>query len=141
MSPEQKRLVKETWLQVTPIADRAALLFYGRLFEIDATTPSLFLAADMAEQRRKLIQALAVVVQGLDHLEALVPTLADLGRRHARYGVTDGQYVTVGAALLWTLERGLGSAWTPDVKAAWSDAYGLVAGVMRGAGDAAAPAG
>jgi len=133
MSPEQKRLVKETWLQVTPVADAAALLFYERLFEIDPTTPALFLAADLAEQRRKLIQALTVLVQGLDHLEALVPTLADLGRRHARYGVTDSQYDTVGAALLWTLEWGLRSAWTPAVKAAWSDTYGLVADVMRSA--------
>src|SRR5262245_35433335 len=130
MSPEQKTLVKETWLKVAPMADTAARLFYDRLFEIDATTRLLF-KANLAEQRRKLIQALTVVVQGLDHLEALVPTLADLGRRHAQYGVVDGHYDTVGAALLWTLEQGLGSGWTQEVKAAWSDAYALLADVMR----------
>ena len=133
MSPEQKALVKETWQKVAPMADTAARLFYDRLFEIDATTRPLFKTTNLAEQRRKLIQALTVVVQGLDHLEALVPTLADLGRRHAQYGVTDGHYDTVGAALLWTLEQGLGSGWTPEVKAAWSDAYALLADVMRAA--------
>ena len=109
----------------------AARLFYDRLFEIDATTRPLFEATNLAEQRRKLIQALTVVVQGLDHLEALVPILADLGRRHAQYGVTDGHYDTVGAALLWTLEQGLGSEWSLEVKAAWSGAYALLADVMR----------
>jgi hemoglobin-like flavoprotein len=138
MSPEQKALVKETWRKVAPMGDAAARLFYDRLFVIDATTPPLFKAVDLAEQRRKLTQALAMVVHGLDHIEALVPALADLGRRHARYGITDGHYDTVGAALLWTLEQGLGSEWTPEVKAAWHDAYSLLAGVMRGAADEAA---
>ena len=83
------------------MADAAARLFYDRLFEIDATTRPLFKATDLTEQRRKLIQALTMVVQGLDHLEALVPTIADLGRRHAQFGVTDAHYDAVGAALLW----------------------------------------
>ena len=131
MSPEEKLLVKETWRKVAPMADTAARLFYDRLFEIDTTTRPLFETTNLAEQRRKLIQALTVVVKGLDHLEALAPTLADMGRRHAQYGVTDGHYDTVGAALLWTLEQGLGSGWTPEVKAAWSGAYALLADVMR----------
>ena len=86
MSPEQKALVKETWRKVAPMADTAARMFYDRLFEIDATTRLLFKTTNLAEQRRKLIQALTVVVRGLDHLEALVPALSDLGRRHAQYG-------------------------------------------------------
>jgi hemoglobin-like flavoprotein len=133
MSPEQKTLVKNSWQKLAPLADTAASLFYDRLFETDAPIRSLFKATNLTEQRRKLIQALALVVNGLDNLDALVPTIADLGRRHAQYGVTDGQYDTVGAALLWTLEQGLGSGWTPEVKAAWSGAYTLVADVMRGA--------
>jgi hemoglobin-like flavoprotein len=138
VSPEQKELVKQTWLKVAPMADAAARLFYDRLFEIDATTRPLFKTTDLTEQRRKLIQALTMVVQGLDHLEALVPTIADLGRRHAQFGVTDAHYDTVGAALLWTLEQGLGSEWSLEVKAAWSGAYALLADVMRkAAGEAA----
>jgi hemoglobin-like flavoprotein len=132
MSPEQKALVKETWWKVAPMADAAARLFYDRLFEIDATTRPLFKTTNLAEQRRKLIQALTLVVQGLDHLEALVPTFADLGRRHVQNGVTDRHYDTVGAALLWMLEQRLGSGWTPEAKAAWSGAYALLADAMRG---------
>jgi hemoglobin-like flavoprotein len=131
MSPEQRELVKQTWQKVAPTADAAARLFYDRLFEIDATTRPLFNATNLAEQRRKLIQALTIVVQGLDHQEELVPNLQNLGRRHAQYGVTDGHYDTVGAALLWTLEQGLGSDWSPEVKAAWSRAYAVLADVMR----------
>jgi hemoglobin-like flavoprotein len=133
VSPEQKVLVKETWQAVAPMADTAAQLFYDRLFEIDATTRPLFKKTNLPEQRRKLIQALTLVVQGLDHLEALVPTLADLGRRHAQHGVRDHHYETVGASLLWTLQQRLGSQWTPEAKAAWSSAYALLADVMRGA--------
>jgi hemoglobin-like flavoprotein len=138
MSPQQKELVKETWRKLTPMAGSAARLFYERLFEIDETTRPLFKTTDLAEQRQKLIQALIVVVQGLDRLEALVPILADLGRRHVQYGVTDGHYDSVGAALLWTLEQGLGSGWTPEVKVAWSGAYTLLADVMREAADESA---
>src|SRR5262249_22557915 len=130
MSPEQKTLVRLTWQKVAPTADAAARLFYDRLFEIDATARSLFKSTNQAEQRRKLVKALTVVVQGLDHLDELVPTLADLGRRHAQYGVTGDHYDTVGAALLWTLEQGLGSEWSLEVKAAWSGAYALLADVM-----------
>ena len=131
MSPEQKTIVKESWLKVTPIADTAARLFYKRLFEIDETTRPLFKHIDLAEQRQKLIQALVMVVQGLDHLEELVPTLAALGRRHVQYGVRDHHYESVGAALLWTLEQGLGSEWNLDGKSAWASAYLLLSSVMR----------
>ena len=133
MSPEQKALVKETWRKIMPMADAAARLFYERLFELDETTRPLFKTTDLAEQRRKLIQALTTVVHGLDQLDALVPTIADLGRRHVQFGVTDAHYEAVGAALLWTLEQGLGSGWTPEAKVAWSCAYALLADVMRAA--------
>jgi len=138
MSPEQKALVQETWRRLAPAADAAARLFYDRLFATDPTTRPLFGAADLTEQRRKLVQTLTVVVQGLDRLEALVPAVADLGRRHARYGVGEAHYATVGAALLWTLEQKLGPDWTPEVMAAWKDAYTALADVMRGAAREAA---
>jgi hemoglobin-like flavoprotein len=131
MSPDQKALVKETWKKVVPIADTAARLFYERLFQIDPATTALFVTTDLAEQRHKLMQALAFVVQGLDRPEALEAALADLGQRHAAYGVVDGHFDSVGASLLWTLEQGLGSDWTPQAKAAWADAYALAAGIMR----------
>jgi hemoglobin-like flavoprotein len=132
MSPEEKALVKQTWQKVLPIADTAARLFYARLFEIDVTTRPLFQTTNLTEQRQKLIQALTMTVQGLDHVEKLATALADLARRHASYGVSYAHYDSVGAALLWTLEQGLGSAWTPQVRTAWSHAYAMLADVMRG---------
>jgi hemoglobin-like flavoprotein len=133
MTPEQKRLVRDTWKQVAPVADAAAGMFYHRLFEIDPTTRKLFRATDMAAQRKKLLQTLAFAINGLDNLGALVTKVEALGRRHAGYGVTDAQYDSVGAALLWTLEQGLGHAWTPAVAAAWSEVYRLLSGIMRNA--------
>jgi hemoglobin-like flavoprotein len=136
MSPEQKSLVKTTWAMVVPIADTAAALFYDRLFAIDASTRPMFASTSMAEQRRKLMQALAFVINGLDKTEQLLPAIQSLGRSHVRYGVTEQHYESVGSALLWTLEQGLKDAWTPAVKDAWVAAYTLVAGVMK---DAAKP--
>jgi hemoglobin-like flavoprotein len=133
MSPEQKNLVKSTWAMVVPIADTAAGLFYDRLFAIDTSTRSMFTSTNMIEQRKKLMQALAFVINGLDRTEQLLPTIQSLGRGHVRYGVTDKHYDSVGAALLWTLEQGLKDAWTPNVKEAWIAAYTLVAGVMKDA--------
>lgn len=133
MTPEHRQLVAETWKQVAPIADTAANLFYSRLFEIDPSTRKLFRATDMAAQRKKLLQTLSFVINGLDHLDVLVSKVEDLGRRHAGYGVTDADYESVGAALLWTLEQGLGRAWTPAVASAWTEVYGMLSGIMRNA--------
>ena len=128
----QKVLVQESFAAVAPIADDAAVLFYRRLFELDPSLERMF-RGDMAEQRRKLMQMLTAAVKGLDRLEQLVPVVEDLGRRHAGYGVADAHYDTVGAALLWTLEQGLGEAFTPDVQDAWAAVYGLLARTMKNA--------
>jgi hemoglobin-like flavoprotein len=138
MSPEDKALVKTTWAMVIPIADVAATLFYDRLFALDSSLRPMFDRTDMKEQRRKLLAALGAAVNGLDNLEPLIPVLENLGRSHSRYGVNDVHYETVGAALLWTLEQGLGEAWTPATKAAWTQAYGTVANVMRSAAEPSA---
>jgi hemoglobin-like flavoprotein len=131
MHPDQTKLVQSTWAMVAPIADAAATLFYDRLFTIDPATRSLFRNTDLPEQRKKLVQAMSFVVNGLEHPEGLLATLEDLGRRHAGYGVTNAHYDTVGAALLWTLEQGIPSAWTSEAKDAWTAAYGIVADAMR----------
>ncbi|MEH2536215.1 MULTISPECIES: globin family protein [unclassified Bradyrhizobium] len=133
MSPETKELLKSTWAKVVPISDIAAGLFYERLFTLDPSLQRLFKDADMKEQRRKLVQALSAVINSVDDLPSLVPTLEILGRNHIRYGVEDRHYDTVGAALLWTLEQGLKEAWTPAAKSAWVVAYSTVSGVMRDA--------
>ena len=133
MTPAQIKLVQATWGQVVPIADAAAAMFYARLFEIDPTTRPLFRATDIVQQRKKLMHVIGMAVAGLDKLDALVPAVGDLGRRHAGYGVKDAHYDSVGAALLWTLEQGLGAAWNAETKAAWTEVYGLLSGVMRSA--------
>jgi len=140
MTPESKKLVQESWTLVEPIADTAAALFYGRLFELDPSLRPMF-RGDLKEQGKKLMQMLTVVVRGLDRLDQLVPAVEALGRRHAGYGVRDEHYDTVAAALLWTLGEGLGDAFTPAVKAAWTEAYTLLATVMQraAAGEPALP--
>ena len=132
LTDTQKALVQESFAAIVPIADDAAALFYRRLFELDPSLERMF-KGDMAEQRRKLMQMLTAAVKGLDRLEQLVPVVEDLGRRHAGYGVADAHYDTVGAALLWTLEKGLGQAFTPEVQDAWVAVYGLLAGTMKNA--------
>ena len=126
----QKTLVQDSFATIAPIADDAAALFYRRLFELDPSLERMF-RGDMSEQRKKLMQMLTAAVKGLDRLDQLVPVVEDLGRRHARYGVADAHYDTVGSALLWTLEKGLGNAFTAEVKEAWAVVYGLLATTMK----------
>jgi len=126
----QKTLVQDSFATIAPIADDAAVLFYRRLFELDPSLEPMF-RGNMAEQRKKLMQMLTAAVKGLDRLDQLVPVVENLGRRHAGYGVTDAHYDTVGSALLWTLEAGLGRAFTAEVKDAWATVYGLLATTMK----------
>src|SRR6185503_5532834 len=132
LTQAQITLVQDTFAVIAPIADDAAALFYRRLFEIDPSLKSMF-KEDMTEQRRKLMQMLTAAVKGLPRLDRLVPVVEDLGRRHASYGVLDAHYETVGAALIWTLEKGLGNAFTPAVKEAWTCVYGVLASTMKNA--------
>jgi hemoglobin-like flavoprotein len=138
MTPKQVKLVQTTWARIAPIEAHAATLFYNRLFTTDPKLRTLF-KSDLGEQKRKLMTMIGLAVNGLAHLDALVPAVRDLGRRHAEYGVQSHDYNTVGSALLWTLEQGLGSEFTPEVKEAWTAAYTVLATTMQqGAAVAAA---
>lgn len=130
MTPEQVAEIRASFAKVAPIAEQAAALFYGRLFKTAPEVQPLFKAADMKEQGRKLMGTLAVVVKGLDDLPALMPAVEALARKHVGYGVDAAHYAPVGAALLWTLEQGLGEGFTPAVKDAWATAYGTLSGAM-----------
>jgi nitric oxide dioxygenase len=129
MTPAEIHLVKDSFRRIVPIADQAAALFYARLFELDPALRHLF-RGDMREQGRKLMTMIATAVQSLEHLDTLVPAVRQLGARHAGYGVTPDHYAVVGAALLWTLEKGLGPAFTPAVRDAWTSTYSLLANAM-----------
>ena len=127
---QQKELVKKTWVMVVPIADTAAELFYGRLFELEPSYKAMF-KNDMTEQGKKLMKTINIAVEALDELEPLVPTLKQMGADHAGYGVKDRDYNVVGASLLWTLEKGLGEVFTDEVKNAWGAVYEVLATVMK----------
>ena len=137
MTPEQIALIQGSWEKVLPAEAATAELFYRKLFEFDPSLRALF-PEDLGEQRKKLMQTLGVVVKSLTKLDAVVPAVQALGKRHASYGVKDLHYATVGAALLATLEAGLASDFTPELREAWATAYGLLATTMQDA--ARAPA-
>jgi len=130
MTPEQVKLVQESWEKVVPIADQAAALFYGRLFELDPELKPLF-KSNIEEQGKKLMQMITMAVRGLSDPGKLIPAVEDLGRRHVGYNVRAKDYEAVGAALLWTLEKGLGEGWTSDVQEAWVAVYTLLADTMK----------
>jgi hemoglobin-like flavoprotein len=131
MTPEQQELVRESWRRFNPVPRAATVQFYDRLFELDPTVRQLFAGVDLEEQERKLMTMFAQIVHAIDRPEELVSSVAALGRRHVHYGVKDGDYDSIGAALLWTLEQGLGDEFTPEIRAAWAEAYLTVATVMR----------
>jgi nitric oxide dioxygenase len=131
MTPTQIKLVQDSFAKVAPISEQAADLFYGRLFDIAPEVKPLF-RSDMKEQGRKLMATLAIVVNGLTDLTPILPAASALARRHVGFGVKPGHYVPVGQALLWTLERGLGPQWTPELAAAWTAAYTTLSQYMIG---------
>ena len=135
MNPHDITLIQKSWSEVLPISDTAAGLFYQRLFVLDPEVRPLF-KGDMREQGQKLMNMLGLIVGSLSRLDELVPAAQDLARKHVDYGVKPAHYDSVGAALLWTLEQGLGPKFTAEVKSAWRDAYGVLSQVMK---DAAYP--
>jgi nitric oxide dioxygenase len=134
MTPEEIDAVQRSWRQVLPMADAAARLFYGRLFALNPSLRRMF-RGDIEQQGRKLMETLSYVVDNLGRLPELLPAVQALGRRHAAYGVREEHYTAVEAALLWTLEQGLGESFTPAVRAAWSRAYTLLASAMQQAAE------
>ncbi|MEM9615656.1 MAG: globin family protein [Actinomycetota bacterium] len=136
MTPNQIALVQNSFAQVAPIADQAAALFYGRVFELAPQTRGMF-KEDLTAQGRKLMRTLGIVVDGLNDLDAIVPIAQAMAVRHVDYGVEAEHYTVVGEALLWTLGQGLGDGFTTEVEEAWAAAYGILTTVMI---DAAYPA-
>jgi len=137
MTPERKRLVMESWQSVAADHDHIASDFYDRLFEIDRHARELFANTNMVHQRAKVVAMLTDIVRDLDHLEALIPVVIALGRRHKDYGVVDADYDLVREALLGAIGNALGAGFTTDVRDAWEEAYALTAAVMKRAGDRA----
>jgi nitric oxide dioxygenase len=129
MTSEQVELVQQSFSKVAPISEQAAVIFYDRLFEVAPSVRAMF-PNDMRDQRKKLMATLAVVVNGLTNIEAVLPAASALAKRHVKYGAVPEHYPVVGGALLFTLEKGLGEGWTPELAAAWTAAYGTLSTYM-----------
>ncbi len=140
ITDEHIRLVEESWALVLPIQDTAAELFYGRLFEVAPELKALF-SSDMKEQGRKLMKMISVAVSGLRKLDSIVPAVQDLGRRHGGYGVKSEDYAVVGSSLIWTLQQGLGEAFSPEVEKAWLSTYSILSSTMIEAAEESETAG
>jgi len=131
MDPRAEQLIRESWETLRPISDSVVTTFYARLFESNPSLEQLFDQTDMIEQRKKFTAMMSEIVRVIDRPELLVSEIADSGRRHVGYGVHDRDYEDVGAALLWAIDHSLGDRSTPEVRAAWREAYDLLAAVMR----------
>ena len=132
MTPEDINRVRLGFAVAAREAEAFAGRFYARLFEIDPALRRLF-PDDLAGQRAKLAQALAVLVGSLDRMDAVAPGLARLGAAHAGYGVEPRHFDAVGAALIDTLADTLGGAFDAPARAAWATLYGIVADAMKAA--------
>lgn len=138
MTSSEIALVRTAYAQIVPIGDQASALFYARLFELDPTLRGLF-QGDMAAQGRQLMLTLGFCVANLDRLDLITPVVRELGLRQVGLRVRESHYETVGQALLWTLEKALGTACSAEMRAAWAKAYWLLAENMKaGARDGAA---
>jgi len=135
MNSDDVRLVQQSWKEVVPITATAAELFYRNLFSLDPGLEPLF-RGDMKAQGEKLMTMIGVAVDQLDDMDALLPVLRNLGRRHSGYGVKDHHYESVAAALLATLSQCLGDAFTPALKRSWIHVYDLIANTMMAAAHA-----
>jgi hemoglobin-like flavoprotein len=129
MTPAQISLVQQSFTRLLPTAETAAALFYERLFTLDAALRPLF-QGDMHAQGQKLMSMLRFIVSGLGRPEIILPAVQSLGIRHTSYQVEPAHYRTVGSALLWMLEHELHADFTAEVRAAWAEAYTLLAETM-----------
>jgi hemoglobin-like flavoprotein len=130
MTPEQIRLVRDSFPGIAELSRPIALLFYGRLFEVAPEVQPMF-KQDIAVQGRKLMEMLTALVTNLDQFEEMEPALKALGQRHAGYGVQPDHYPMVAAALIWAFGLALEGEFSPDLKAAWLAVIEAVAAVMK----------
>ena len=131
MNLKQIILVQESFALVAKIpVEKVGELFYNQLFEISPEIRQMFAKTAMPEQSRKLMSMLGYIIGKLDKLESIIEEVAKLAQRHVKYGVTPQQYQPVGAALLWTLEKGLGTNWNEELAEAWTLCYTTLSGAM-----------
>ncbi len=126
----QVELLETSFAQIRPRLDEFGESFYTNLFTTYPEAKPLFSDTSMAIQHQKLTQSLELAVDNLNNPDVLSEALKDMGARHVNYGTLPEHYPLVGDALLQTFEEYLGSEWTPEVKQAWTDAYGAITQLM-----------
>ncbi len=131
MTDHQADLVRASFRQLAPTADRAAELFYTRLFSLRPELRSLF-KHDLGLQRQKFLHTLETLVNSLDRFDVLLPEAAELGHRHIQYGVLNAHYEAVGEALIGAIREELSGYFTAEVEQAWVALYALVSSAMKG---------
>jgi hemoglobin-like flavoprotein len=125
---------------VAPRGDELVDVFYARLFAAAPAVRPLFAGTDLSRQKTMLLGALVLLRKSLRDLDAIVPTLRDLGARHVAYGAEPAHYPVVGAVLIASMAEIAGDAWRPEYERAWTEAYAVVAGAMlEGAASAQLP--
>lgn len=130
MHPDQIARVKASWAKLEPISAQAGDMFYGRLFETNPELVTLF-QSEISDQSRKLMAMIDTAVGSLDKIDEMMPQIKALGARHSRYGVKPEDYTKVRDALPWTLNLGLGEAFTLDVRNAWVEVYQVLEDAMQ----------
>ncbi len=132
MTPEQVRLIRQSFDAIWPIRRQLAESFYRRFFELAPDTQRLF-TSDLERQHLKLMDMIAAIVGALDERELFHSLISHTGRQHAQFGVRLSHFVAFGEALVWSLERQFGAAFTPELKEAWIALYDAVQNEMMGA--------
>lgn len=130
MTADQRRLVRDSFDSLRGMTGPVALLFYGKLFELDPSARRLF-HIDLELQGRKVMDMLSSVAESLDDFESIGAKLAELGSKHATYGVRPEQYETLSTALLWTLSQALGADFDGRTSEAWKIALAAVNEAMK----------
>ena len=131
----QVELLEQSFDEIKPSANEFVTSFYDNLFTANPEAKPLFDTTNMAEQKKKLLSSLVLVVENLRKPDVLDGALRGLGARHVKYGALPEHYPLVGNALLTTFEQYLQSKWTPEVKQAWIDAYGAISEIMLDGAD------
>lgn len=130
MDTEQVELVRSSFARIRPVSEVFSSIFYRKLFEVVPETRRMF-TSDLRTQNDLFMEALSFAIASLDRMEEALPTLQPLGARHKNYGATEKHYDGMLFALLWTLEKGLGDAFTPAVRVAWINAYRTITAAMQ----------
>jgi hemoglobin-like flavoprotein len=127
MTPEQVGLVKNSFDAIWPVRRKLASLFYERFFELAPDAQRLF-SKDMERQHLKLMDMIAAIVGALDKRELFQSIISYTGHQHAQFGVQPFHFVAFGEALIWSLEHQFGTAFTPELRQAWTALYDAAQG-------------